>query len=112
MNKTGNINLSKEARQKLMQYTWPGNVRELKAVIDLACLMMDVNTISAEDLTFYEVEEFNPISMSQKTLKEYEVDIITHFLKENNQNVIATADHLEISKSKIYNLIKLGDIKL
>lgn len=111
-NKTGNINLSNEARQKLMQYTWPGNVRELKAVIDLACVMMDGNTITAEDLTFYEVEEFKPISMSQKTLKEYEVDIITHFLKENNQNVITTADQLEISKSKIYNLIKSGDIKL
>ncbi len=51
-NRMGNITLSKEAVQFLMQYKWPGNVRELKAVIERAAIMSENNTIMPTDLVF------------------------------------------------------------
>jgi DNA-binding NtrC family response regulator len=111
-NKVKILALSEEAKKKLLSYSWPGNVRELKAVIDLACVMAEEQKIVADDLTFYQVGDVQPFSFETKPLKAFEAEIITYFLNQNNQNVVATANLLEISKSKIYNLIKSGDIVL
>lgn len=111
-NKTPMMKLADDAKKKLATYNWPGNVRELKAIIDLGCVMAEGNTIFAEDLTFYEVANANPYSFQEKTLKAYEIEIITHFLKKNNNNVLETAKMLDIGKSKIYNMIKNSDISI
>lgn len=111
-NKTKPLSLSEATKTKLKGYAWPGNVRELKAVIDLACVMADANEIKGEDLTFYEIGDVKPYSTSEKTLKEFEVEIIEHFLKKYNENVVFVAEKLDIGKSKIYNMIKSGEIKI
>ena len=110
LNKVKPLKLSGEAKNKLLKYTWPGNVRELKAAIDLACVMADDNTIEGKDLTFYEVTNSSPYSDSEKTLKAYEAEIISTFLERNDDNVLLVAEKLDIGKSKIYNLIKSGQI--
>lgn len=109
-NKTPIIKLADDAKKKLLTYNWPGNVRELKAIIDLGCVMAEGNTLFAEDLTFYEVANAKPYTFHEKTLKAYEIEIISHFLKQNNNNVIETAKKLDVGKSKIYNMIKSGEI--
>ena len=110
LNKSKPLMLNETAKTKLRKYSWPGNVRELKAVIDLACVMADSKVIKAEDLTFYEIGNNKPYSHEEKTLKMYENEIITHYLKKYNDNVLLVAEKLDIGKSKIYNLIKSGDI--
>jgi DNA-binding NtrC family response regulator len=104
--------LSALAKSKLKSYNYPGNVRELKAIIDLACVMSDGKEIQEEDITFYQLGDKQKIASEDKTLKEYEIDIITAFLKKYNSNVVLVADKLGVGKSKIYNLIKGGDINL
>ncbi len=104
--------LSKEAQVKLKSHTFPGNVRELKAVIDLACVMCNGKEITENDIQFYQVSEDPFYSFSEKTLKEYTNNIINHYLKKYDNNVVEVARKLDISKSKIYNLVKQGDIKL
>ncbi|MCF8294777.1 MAG: sigma-54 dependent transcriptional regulator [Bacteroidales bacterium] len=104
--------LSALAKSKLKSYNYPGNVRELKAIIDLACVMSDGKEIQEEDITFYQLGDKQIIASEDKTLKEYEIDIITAFLKKYNSNVVLVADKLGVGKSKIYNLIKGGDINL
>lgn len=111
-NKSKPLTLSDSAKTKLRKYNWPGNVRELKAVIDLACVMTDGNTINADDLTFYEITSTNPYSDQEKTLRMYEIEIISHYLKKYDENVLLVAGKLDIGKSKIYNMIKSGDIQL
>lgn len=111
-NKTKSMNLSESAKTKLKKYAWPGNVRELKAVLDLACVMADGNEIKVEDLTFYEIGGTKAYSLEEKTLKAYEGEIIAHFLKKYDENVVLVADKLDIGKSKIYNMLKNGEIKL
>ncbi|MBK8444248.1 MAG: sigma-54-dependent Fis family transcriptional regulator [Sphingobacteriales bacterium] len=111
-NKTPSLQLSETAKTKLRKYNWPGNVRELKAVIDLACVMAGDIQIKAEDLTFYQIGDNRVYSDEEKTLKDYEVEIITHFLKKYDQNVVQAATRLDIAKSKIYNMLKSGEIKI
>jgi len=111
-NKIKPLALSADARKKLLAYSFPGNVRELKSVIDLACVMSDTSEITAEDINFYAIEKDSESFLGeQKTLKQYTADIILHFLKKNNHDVIKTAKVLDIGKSTIYNLINTADIK-
>jgi transcriptional regulator with PAS, ATPase and Fis domain len=42
----------------------------------------------------------------ERTLEDYEVLIIKHFLKKYNNKVRLVADKLDISKTKIYKLIQ------
>lgn len=111
-NKSKLSNLSETAKTKLRKYSWPGNVRELKAVIDLACVMTDNNEIKAEDLSFYQIGDSKPYSSDEKTLKEFEIEIIKSYLEKYDANVVYVADKLDIGKSKIYNMIKSGELKL
>lgn len=111
-NKIKPLALSADARKKLLAYNFPGNIRELKSVIDLACVMCDTSEITAEDINFYAIEKDSESFLGeQKTLKQYTSDIILHFLKKNNNDVIKTAKVLDIGKSTIYNLINTVDIK-
>ena len=111
-NKSKIMKLHETAKTKLRKYDWPGNVRELKAVIDLACVMADGKEILADDLTFYQIGDLKPYTDGDKSLKEYEIEIITNYLKQNENNVVMAADKLGIAKSKIYNMLKSGEIKL
>ncbi len=105
-NKMKTITLSKEAKDKLLKYSFPGNIRELKSVIDLACVMSDGKEILADDLTFTSINTTDFFLSEEKTLKEYTAEIIIHYLKKNNNDVLKTAKKLDIGKSTIYNLIQ------
>lgn len=104
-NKMKSISLSKEAKDKLLKYPFPGNIRELKSVIDLACVMCDGKEITSEDLTFTSLNNTNFFLSEEKTLKEFTSEIILHYLKKNNNDVVSTARKLDIGKSTIYNLL-------
>jgi DNA-binding NtrC family response regulator len=105
-NKMKSITLTKEAKDKLLKYPFPGNIRELKSIIDLACVMSDGKEIKLDDLTFTGINEPNFFLSEEKTLKEYTDEIILHYLKKNNNDVLKTAAKLDIGKSTIYNLIQ------
>lgn len=104
--------LSSEAKKKLKEYPFPGNVRELRAAVELACVMSENQIITEEDLTFSQISNKPFFAMSDKTLKEYNNEIISYFLDKNDGNVLQTAKKLDIGKSTIYNLIKEGDISV
>ena len=102
--------LSSEAKEKLMKYSYPGNVRELKSFIDLACVMCDGKEIMADDITFNTLGQDEPFTAMEKTLKEYNTEIITYFLKKYNNNVMEVADKLDIGKSTIYNMMNSNKV--
>ena len=105
-NKMKSISLSKEAKDKLSKYSFPGNIRELKSVVDLACVMSDGKEIQADDFTFTSFIYFFFFLSEVKTSKEDTAEIILHYLKKNNNDVLKTATKLDIGKSTIYNLIQ------
>ncbi|MCE2742461.1 MAG: sigma-54 dependent transcriptional regulator [Fluviicola sp.] len=104
--------LSPEAKEKLLKNHFAGNVRELKAVIDLACVMYEGDKITPDDLTFSNFKEPALNLNLNKTLKEFTNDLIQFYLDSNNKNVLVVAKKLNIAKSKIYNLINSGDLKI
>ena len=103
--------LSEKAKEKLQNHLYPGNIRELKSIIELACVMHENKEIKDTDITINTSRNKNYLSNSDKTLKEYTLEIIQHHLNENNFNVVLTAKKLGIGKTKIYELIKDNLIK-
>jgi len=107
-NKLGSIIITQDAKDKLMRYQYPGNIRELKAIIDLAVVMCDNNEIKSADITFNPTTRDDVFMTEEKTLKEYNIDIIKHYLKKNNNDVVSAAKALDIGKSTIYKMIQEG----
>ena len=104
------LRLSEGAKEKLLSYNFPGNVRELKAIVDLACVMCDGNEIEAEDITFAGIKPDEQFLGMEKTLREYDYDIIKFFLDKYSNNVVLVAKKLDIGKSTIYKMIKQNEI--
>ena len=100
------IILSSAAKDKLLKYPFPGNIRELKSVIDLACVLCEGHEILPDDLSFISISSTDFFLSEEKTLKEYTSEIIFHYLKKNNNDVLKTAQKLDIGKSTIYNLLQ------
>lgn len=109
-NKLGPIHFTQEAKDKLLKHYFPGNVRELKTVIDLAVVMCENNEITADDITLTSLKKDDVFMAEQKTLREYTCDIVKYYLKKNNDDVIATANILDIGKSTIYKMKQAGDL--
>lgn len=111
-NKLGSIQFTKEAKEKLLKYYFPGNVRELKGVIDLSVVLCENNEIKAEDITFTSSKKEDFFVSQDKTLRQYTCDIIKHHLKKNKNDVVVTANALDIGKSTIYKMIQEGELNL
>ncbi len=110
-NKMGSITIAPDAKDKLMKYRFPGNVRELKAIIDLSAVMCDGSSIREDDLHFASASGDLSVS-EEKTMKQYTIDIIAHFLKKYDNNVIKVAKKLDIGKSTIYKMIQNDELTL
>jgi DNA-binding NtrC family response regulator len=68
--------------------------------------MSDGKEIQADDLTLNSINNTSYFVSEDKTLKEFTSEIILHYLKINNNDVVKTATKLDIGKSTIYNLIQ------
>ena len=102
--------LSPAAREKLVAYPFPGNVRELKAILELAVVMCDEHEIQPDDITYHSAVRSDMLIGGTKTLREHTNDIIKYYLSKNDNNVVKTAEILDIGKSTIYNLLKSDEI--
>ena len=102
--------LTSSAKEKLLAYSYPGNVRELKSIIDLASVMCNTKEIDAKDISFNTLIQDAPYVVLEKTLRAYNVEIISHFLEKYSNNVMKVAGKLDIGKSTIYNMMKSGEI--
>ena len=112
-NKLPPLTITNEAKEKLLKYPYPGNVRELKSVIDLAAVMCNGGKLDAGDILFTNLSSSeDPFSGTEKTLREYTNDIIKHFLKKYNNNVVLVAKKLGIGKSTIYKMLNDKEITL
>lgn len=104
--KISKLELSKEAKNKLLMYDFPGNVRELKAVIELAAVMADEGMVSGDDIRFNSVRQEAGFLREEMTLEEYKNRIVQHFLDKYDNDVLRVAQKLDIGKSTIYRMFK------
>ncbi len=101
-----------DSKQLLRKYHYPGNIRELKAVMELACVMTNGDRIKPTHLNMSVDENVQNLLSSEKTLDEYNFEIIKHFLNKYNQNVRLVAKKLGIGKSTIYRLLQKKEFSL
>jgi two-component system response regulator AtoC len=98
--------LSAGAQSVLMRYKFPGNVRELKSLIELAVVLCSNNIIEAQDINLHESHAIKAVIDKEKTLKEYEHEIVQHYLEKYEGNVLQVAEKLAIGKSTLYRMLK------
>jgi transcriptional regulator with PAS, ATPase and Fis domain len=72
--------------------------------------MTDTNSINAEDIRFSGLNSQSAIDYGEKTLREYTLDIVRHYLDKYDNNVVRVAEKLEVGKSTIYNMLKSGEL--
>jgi DNA-binding NtrC family response regulator len=98
------IEIGKEAREKLIQYSFPGNVRELQHAIEKAVILCDDNRLKPHDFLFYAVDhEPEIIDIS---LDEMECRMIQNALTKHKGNLSAVATQLKITRQTLYNKMK------
>ena len=100
------LEISKDAKNKLLSYSFPGNVRELMAIIELAFVMAEGRYVEAEDIQFSSLAKEPEFFNQSRTLEEYKDEIIRFYLKKYDDNVQLVADKLNIGKSTIYRLLQ------
>ncbi len=111
-NKIAPIQISPEAKDKLVHYKYPGNVRELKSILDLAVVMSDGKEIRADDITYNSSNGETSFIHEEMSLRDYTCNIIKHYLKKYDNDVLLVADKLDIGKSTIYKMIQAKEIQL
>lgn len=109
-NNTEKKSLSQEAQQKLLNSPLQGNVREIKSVMELAVVMADGENILPEHITINSTSSINDVMNKERTLKEYELQIIQHFLDKYDRDVLLVAKKLDVGKSTIYRMIQGGEL--
>lgn len=105
-NGLGKKNLSEKAQKKLLSYSFPGNVRELKAIVELAVVLSDDDSIQEHDINLTAGNTEKDFLATERSLKEYTTEIIQRFLEKYDYNVLYVADKLDIGKSTIYRMIQ------
>ncbi len=101
-----------EGMELLQQYHWPGNVRELKNIVERIMIMVQKETIGADEIPpeiRRDAEGGREISYSG-SLREarlaFEGELIRRKLIENDWNVSKTAKVLRIERSNLHRKIK------
>lgn len=111
------VKITDEAMEKLMKYPWPGNVREMENTLERIVLMGDENGISAADMLLLLpalrneniIDDFNAISVENKTLEDIEKEALVKALKQSDNNQAKAAEILGITLRQIgYKVKKYG----
>ncbi len=97
--------LSTATQKKILAYRFPGNIRELKSIIELAVILSDGKVIMPEDVQIQPTQHDDNMLEQEQTLEEYNVKILSHFLKVYNKNAILVAQKLDISRATVYRMI-------
>lgn len=114
---TGEIRLSQEAINALVNYPWQGNVRELSNVLDRALSTMSGDTIDLADLPFALRKNDSPpastgVSPMREVQAEAERTAILAALEQTGNNKAKAASLLGIHRTLLYKKIKKHGIAL
>lgn len=98
--------LTQAAVDKLRSYSFPGNIRELKSVIELAVTLSDDSNIHPDHIILGGADLLPDILDSERTLREYTLQIVKKFLEKYDNNTRLVAQKLDIGVATIYRMLK------
>lgn len=97
------LDVAPDAMRQLSKYTWPGNVAELRQALRDVVTHHRSGTIAAQHLPpTYRAQSRHTLTR----IEALERDAIERSLEENDQNKVAAANALGISRATIYRKIK------
>ena len=73
--------------------------------------MSDGDIIEAQHIMLSGNVSSSQLMMKEISLREYERQIIQHYLDKYNRDVLLVARKLDIGKSTIYRMIQNGELK-
>ncbi|TDN96206.1 sigma-54-dependent transcriptional regulator [Sunxiuqinia elliptica] len=98
--------LSPSASKRLLSYSFPGNIRELKSVIELAATLSDTDEITEDNLMFGGQNMLDSLLTEERTMREYNLEILNRFLEKYDNNIKLVAEKLDIGVATIYRMLK------
>lgn len=98
--------LSSSASKRLLSYSFPGNIRELKSVIELAATLSDTDEITEDNLMFGGQNMMDSLLTEERTMREYNLEILNRFLEKYDNNIKLVAEKLDIGVATIYRMLK------
>ena len=90
---------------KLLAHSFPGNIRELKSIVELAIVLSDTDLIHPEHIQIRHGNFLEELLSRELSLKDYNQEIVKHYLKRYNNRVRLAAEKLGIGKSTIYRML-------
>jgi DNA-binding NtrC family response regulator len=99
-----NLELTKDAIERLKRNPWYGNIRELQHTIEKAVILSEGERLNSSD--FIIMENDVTLMNQTETLEEMERKMIISTLKKNNFSQAVTAEQLGITRQTLYNKIK------
>ena len=97
------LQLTPEAKRKLIEYHWPGNVRQLRNVIDSAVVLAVGDEIKASDLGLHDLKQSKFDSLN---IEEWEKRLIQEALERTQGSMPEAAELLGISRATLYRKIE------
>jgi Nif-specific regulatory protein len=109
------MKMSKEARQRLMNYDWPGNVRELENAIERAVVLSSTDTIMPEDLPEALLETESPTDAPatryHEAVQETKKKIILQAIEQAGGSYTEAAKLLGVHPNYLHRLIRNMNLK-
>jgi DNA-binding NtrC family response regulator len=99
------LRISKQAIDRLSEYSWPGNIRELQNTIEKAVILCEDNIIRPDDLYLRPAVQFTG-SATISTLEEMEEKMIRQAIETHKGNLTAAATQLGITRQTLYNKLR------
>jgi transcriptional regulator with GAF, ATPase, and Fis domain len=96
------IGISREARQRLIEYPWPGNVRELRNVFERAAILCDGGLVTSEHLA---LSVYQP-AVEATDLPAMERAMIEQALREVRFNKTRAARVLGLTRRQLYSRLR------
>lgn len=93
------------AMSKLLSHSFPGNIRELKSIVELSVVLSDTDVIHPEHVQIRHGNFLEELLSRELSLKDYNQEIVKHYLRRYNNRVRLAAEKLGIGKSTIYRML-------
>lgn len=97
------IQLSDDARARLLGFHWPGNIRQLRNVIDSAIALAEGNFVQPDDLG---IRDIGGDEIETLRIDHWERKLIGEALRRTEGNVPKSAGLLGISRATLYRKIE------
>ncbi len=106
--------LSKEAMDRLSQYSFPGNIRELKSIVEQSALLANEDIIEEADIPEYVLKSKSLESAGAQlpiTLDEAEKQYLEQICLTQSISIDELAEYLGISTRTLYRKLQQHGIK-